>query len=86
MLKERFNKTSCVGLGNSHFITHKDHDIVRDGPIFIFVKPMRDRPKTLVEVDKKNDSIHVILTGWKEEYNLDHPRYFKIAYSSHSSP
>jgi hypothetical protein len=26
------------------------------------------------------------LTGWSGEYNIDHPRYFKMPYSSHSSP
>ena len=86
MLKERFQKTACVGLGNAHFVTKQDHDMVRDGPVFIYVKPMRDRPNTAAEVDKKKDIIHIVLTGWKGQYNVKHPRYFKLAYSSHSSP
>ena len=65
MLKERFDKTACVGLGNAHFVTKQDHDVVRDGPIFIFVKPMRDRPNSAAEIEKKKDIIHIVLTGWK---------------------
>jgi len=30
--------------------------------------------------------VHILLTGWSGEYNIDHPRYFKMPYSSHSSP
>ena len=26
------------------------------------------------------------MTGWKNEYVLKHPSYFKVPYSSHSSP
>jgi len=86
MLKERFDKTACCGLGQSHFITKQEHDMVRDGPIFIFVRNMRDLPKTAAEVEKTKDTIHIVLSGWKGQYNVRHPRYFKILYSSHSSP
>ena len=30
--------------------------------------------------------MHIVLTGWKNHYEIPHPRYFKIPYSSHSSP
>ena len=85
MLKERFDKTAGVGLGTNHFVTKQNHDLLRDGPLFIFAKPMRDRPKSYTEVEKKKDIIHIILTGWKNEYCVQHPRYFKVGYSSHSS-
>ena len=86
MLKERFEKTAGCGLSNSHFVTKTDHDIVRDGPVFIFVKAMRDLPKTPADVEKKKDTIFICLTGWRGQYNVKHPRYFKLGYSSHSSP
>ena len=86
MLKERFDKTACAGLGKAHFVTKQDYDVVRDGPVFIFVKPMRDRPNSAAEIDKKKDIIHIVLTGWKGQYCLKHSRYFKVGYSSHSSP
>ena len=73
-------------MGLTHFVTKSDHDMGRDGPIFLFVKAMRDRPVSVAEIDKKRDIIHIVLTGWKGQYNLKHPRYFKIPYSSHSSP
>ena len=47
---------------------------------------MRERPQTVADIEKKKDIIHVVLTGWKGQYNLKHPRYYKIPYSSHSSP
>ena len=47
---------------------------------------MRDRPQSIEQIEKKNNIVHIVLTGWKAEYNLDHPRYFKKPYSSHSSP
>ena len=43
MLKERYEKTSFI-VGKSHFVTKQEHDVARDGPIFIFVKAMRDLP------------------------------------------
>ena len=64
----------------------QDHDLVRDGPIFIFVKPMRDLPKTAAEVEKKKEIVHIPLSGWKGQYDVKHPRYQKVLYSSHSSP
>ena len=59
---------------------------MRDGPIFIYVKAMRDLPKTAEEVEKKKDIVHIALSGWKGQYDVKHPRYFKVLYSSHSSP
>ena len=86
MLKERFDKAICCGLGTSHFLTKQNHDLVRDGPLFLFAKTMRDLPKSPEEVEKKKDVVHIVLSGWKGQYNVRHPRYFKILYSSHSSP
>ena len=86
MLKERFDKAICCGLGTSHFLTKQSHDLVRDGPLFLFAKTMRDLPKSPEEVEKKKDVVHIVLSGWKGQYNVRHPRYFKILYSSHSSP
>jgi hypothetical protein len=61
--------------------------MVRDGPLFIFAKNMRERPNTPEEIDKKkSDVIHIVLTGWKGNYKVKHPRYFRLPYSSHSSP
>ena len=86
MLKERYDKTSHCGLGPQHFKTKSEHDVAKDGPAFIFVKAMRDLPKSRGDVDKKKDVVHICLTGWKGQYNVQHPRYFKVPYSSHSSP
>ena len=47
---------------------------------------MRDRPNSVADIEKKKDIIHIVLTGWKSQYCIKHPRYFKIGYSSHSSP
>lgn len=47
---------------------------------------MPTRPDSIEKINKKEGIIHIILTGWKDEYVLDHPRYFKLPYSSHSSP
>ena len=52
---------------------------------FIYMRPMRDRPNTKEEIDKNADIVHFTLTGWGRHYNIKHPRYFKIPYSSHSS-
>ena len=38
------------------------------------------------DIDKKKDVIHIVLTRWRGMYNVKHPRYYKIGYSSHSSP
>lgn len=86
VLKERFDKISHAGLGINHFVTKQEHDLVRDGHIFIYGKNMRDRPDSIATIEKKKDVVHVVLTGWKGQYNIKHPRYFKIPYSSHSSP
>ena len=79
-------KCEAAGLGNTHFITKSEHVLGRDGPIFLFARAMRDRPTSVADIDKKKDVIHIILTGWRGQYNLKHPRYYKIGYSSHSSP
>lgn len=46
---------------------------------------MDKRPKTIEQLEKKPKEYHFVLSGWKNEYSLDHPNYFKIPYSSHSS-
>ena len=86
MLKDRFVKCQQAGLGDQHFVTKGDHNLQRDGPIFLFVKPMRDRPTAPDQIEKKKDIVHIVLTGWKGQYNVNHPRYYKVPYSSHSSP
>ena len=83
---DRLRKQEYAGLGETHFIAKSQHDTKRDGPIFLFARYMRERPTSLEEIEKKPDIFHVVLTGWKGQYNLKHPRYFKIGYSSHSSP
>jgi len=79
-------KQSLFGLDTKHFVTKSDHDKEKDGEIFLFVKPMRDKPLSKEDVDKKSDVVHIVLTGWKGQYNIKHPRYQKVLYSSHSSP
>ena len=49
------------------------------------MKPLRERPKDTLEVDLKPNVVHFVLTGWRKQYNVRHPNYFKIPYSSHSS-
>ena len=56
---------AAVMIGTTHFVTKQDYDAVRDGPIFLFVKAMRDRPDSVAEIEKKKDVIHIVLTGWK---------------------
>ena len=46
---------------------------------------MRDLPRTKEDVDVKKNIVHIVLTGWKGQYNVKHPRYIKVPYSSHSS-
>lgn len=46
---------------------------------------MGQLPKTLKEIDAKEGIVHLVLTGWKSQYNIKHPRYVKVPYSSHSS-
>jgi hypothetical protein len=58
----------------------------QDGEIFIFVKNMATRPTTEEQINKKPGIIHVILTGWRDMYRTDLPRYHILPYSSHSSP
>jgi hypothetical protein len=36
---------------------------------------MRDLPKSADECDKKKDTHFIVLTGWKNQYNIVHPRY-----------
>ena len=48
---------------------------------------MRDRPPDLETIYSKNANfVHIVLSGWAHEYEIKHERYFKILYSSHSSP
>lgn len=46
---------------------------------------MRDRPRNREEVDKAKGVVHFVLTGWQGQYNIRHPQYVKIPYSSHSN-
>lgn len=61
------------------------YDEKKEGKMWLFMKPMRDLPKTKEDVDVKNNIVHVVLTGWKNQYVVKHPRYLKVPYSSHSS-
>jgi hypothetical protein len=36
---------------------------------------MRDLPNTVEDIEKKKDVFHVVLTGWKGQYNLKHSMY-----------
>ena len=65
MLKDRYTKCEAAGIGRTHFVTKSDHVLERDGPIFLFVKYMRERPSSVDEIEKKKDVIHMVLTGWK---------------------
>lgn len=82
--KDRFRKLAAFGMDKSHFVTKQMWD-KKDGPAWLAMKTMRDLPKTKEDVDVKKDLVHVVLTGWKGQYNVKHPRYFKVPYSSHSS-
>lgn len=46
---------------------------------------MRDLPRTKEDIELKQNIVHIVLTGWKGQYNVKHPRYIKVPYSSHSS-
>jgi hypothetical protein len=66
-------------------LTEAKHEEIEEKCVFIHMKPMSDRPKNGPEVEKDPNKIHIVLTGWKGQYNVKHNRYFKIPYSSHSS-
>lgn len=51
-------------MGESYFVT-KRLDDDKSGKQFLFMKPMRDLPKTKEDVDVKSNIIHIVLTGWK---------------------
>jgi len=81
--KDRYKKLETFGMGETHFVTKQ---IAGKGPgQFLYMKAMRDLPRTKEDVDVKKNIVHVVLTGWKGQYNVKHPRYVKIPYSSHSS-
>ena len=68
------------------FVYKQKYDARRDGPLWIYVRKMNNRPRTLEEINRKPGQLHIILSGWEKTYNLMHPRYCKLPYSSHSSP
>ncbi|TNV72855.1 hypothetical protein FGO68_gene9710 [Halteria grandinella] len=87
MMKDRVTKLEGIGMMNERFVTRDDWlKEGKQGRCFIAVKTMRDLPNSAEECEKKKDTIFVVLTGWKNQYNVKHPRFFKIPYSSHSSP
>ena len=78
-----------IGIANQYFccVGTKTEEIPdQKNTAYIHMKPMRERPKDIQEIDSGSlNTVHFILTAWKKQYHLTHPRYFKIFYSSHSS-
>ena len=97
VLKERWDRLEAIGIADQFFVTYHEHKEevkrqkilgIADEKIekpFIYMRPMRDRPHTKDDIEKNTDIVHMTLTGWGNQYNIRHPRYFKIPYSSHSS-
>jgi len=83
MLKDRLKRMEAIDMAKPHFICIGERE--QDQECFIYVKPMKDLPKTQEECEKKKNTHFVVLTGWNKQYNLNHPRYHKIPYSSHSN-
>ncbi|CDW79177.1 5 exonuclease apollo [Stylonychia lemnae] len=84
MLKDRVTKLNAIGMGSQKFVTREDFAKDKTGNCFISVKTMKDLPKK-EECEKKKNVMFICLTGWRDQYNVNHPRFFKIPYSSHSS-
>jgi len=51
-------------MGESYFVTKFMEDD-KTAKRFLFMKPMRDLPKTKEDVNVKANIIHFVLTGWK---------------------
>ena len=81
--KDRYKKLESFGMGESYFVTKQK--IGKQPDMFLYMKAMRELPHTKEDVEVKKNIVHVVLTGWKGQYNVKHPRYVKIPYSSHSS-
>jgi len=87
LMKDAYLRMSLAGMDmGQRFVYRGIYDSRRDGPLWIYVKKMRDRPRTLEDINKKPGQLHVVLSGWNKQYKLMHPRYVKLPYSSHSSP
>eukprot|EP00347_Sterkiella_histriomuscorum_P015145 403358146 len=85
MQKDRITKLNAIGMGSSKFVTRDEWSKDKTGDCFIQVKVMKDLPKTKEDCDKKKNVHFLCMTGWKNQYNINHPRFHKIPYSSHSS-
>ena len=72
--KDRWNRLEAIGM-TDHFITQteynlelKRHQQLADEDhqdVFIYLKPMRDRPRTKEDIEMEKDVVHFTLTGWK---------------------
>jgi hypothetical protein len=71
MMKDRVTKLDAIGMGSQQFVTRDEFNKDgKKGPCFIAVKTMRDLPKSADECDKKKDTHFIVLTGWKNQYNI----------------
>jgi hypothetical protein len=69
--KDRYKKLETFGMGETHFVTKQ---MAGKAPgQFLYMKAMRDLPRTKEDVDVKKNIVHVVLTGWKGQYNVKHP-------------
>lgn len=88
LLKDRWNRMKAIGLADPGLFTirelEKDSSLDVEKP-YIFTRVMASRPDSKEQIDKHPKAFHFVMTGWKGQYNVKHPNYFKIPYSSHSS-
>ena len=74
MLKDRVKKLEVINMAEPYFICKSEKS--PDQECFIYVKPMKDLPRSIGDCEKKKNTYFFVLTGWKSQYNLNHPRYF----------
>lgn len=81
---KRWDRLEAIGI-SEYFVTDKTHDS-QELDSSIYMKPLiPTKPMKAEECDKDMDAFHFVLTGWKDKYWVQHPNFFKIPYSSHSS-
>ena len=82
--QDRMNRLEAIGIADKYFISDVDHEYFikkereiceteeafNDKHIQIFVKTIKDRPKTKEDVINEPTLIHFMMTGWGYQYNI----------------
>ena len=98
--RDRWERLAAIGIADdSAFIMQEEQDVILEklrsenatseeieaNTAYVKLRPMSERPKDKTDVDKTSKVVHFMLSGWKKQYVIVHPKYCKIPYSSHSS-